>query len=865
MKGSAAIPKPEKPWAQEPRQLAESLTSDQARGLSTVQAEQRLQETGLNKITSSRTITFWDILKEELQEPLIMLLILIGVIYSIWGKIGDTVTIIFVILTVSLVEVYTEFKAKKSIEALQKLALPTTWVLRDGQSVEIGTSRIVPGDLLILKSGVRVGADARLIEAHGLEADESQLTGESLGAAKRAAVLAGETGLNDRDNMVHMGSVILKGRGTALVVGTGMSTELGRIAGLTQEAREPKTPLQESMKQLSKNLIGLAAAFSLLIPVLGLLRGLPLREMILTGLSLAFATIPEEMPIIVTMLLGLGAIYLAKQHVLIRRTKAAETLGSVTVIATDKTGTLTENKMSIAQWRARDERLLFTIGALLADVTGGDNGGFLGDPMDKAVVDRARQFNLDRQQLLREYSLVEELGFDENNKTFQTTYQHDGQSITLIKGAPESVMALAKPDAALESVLRSHLGLGYRTIAVAYQAADEEDFNLVGLISFTDPIRQGVPEAVRSCGEAGVRVVMITGDHAGTAQRVAQDAGLNVTGVLTGEEIAKLSPEQLAVAVQTHNVFARISPEQKLNLVTALQAGGEIVAVTGDGINDAPALKAADIGIAMGLSGTDVAKEAADMIITNDSFTSIVAAIQEGRRLYDNLAKCVKYYLACKVGLILACLVPLLLNLPLPFAPVQIIILELFMDLAASTSFVAEPAETDLLKRKPRDPSASFMNRGMITGIFSGGLTLAAAVLAVYWYSWLATGDLATARTYAFTAWLFGHVCLALNMRTLHVPLTRLGIFSSRLFNVWMGGVVAFLVVAINVPLVNEYLKLTSIGLLPALYLALLSIAATSWMELGKLLSSRGGAGTLGVTGAGQLPEDFVSLERGKD
>ncbi len=832
----------ELPWLMDKKAIEGALDSDMSNGLNLVEAEKRLKESGLNKITQSKTITFWDILLEEIKEPLILMLLVIGVIYSIWGKVGDTITIIFVILTVSMVEVYTEYKAKKSIESLKKLALPTTWVMRDGKPVEIETSFIVQGDLLILKNGVKVSADAYVVDAHGLEADESQLTGESMGVLKASDPIAETSSLNDRTNMVHMGSVILNGKGLAMVVNTGMETELGRIAGLTQEAREPKTPLQKSMKQLSKNLIWIAVAFSILIPVLGVLRGMPLQDMILTGLSLAFATIPEEMPIIVTMLLGLGAINLSKRNVLIRRTKASETLGSVTVIATDKTGTLTENKMSIAKWEAKDEQLLFTIGALMADVAYDSEGGFLGDPMDKAVVDKAKELNIDRNKLFSVYTLLKDCGFDENRKIFQAAYKYNDRTIHTIKGAPESIFSMSKQDVVMETRLNELMTMGYRVIAVAQKGEAEERYSIVGLICFDDPIREGVKEAINECNAAGVRVIMITGDHASTAKRVAVKVGIKVKGVLTGNEINGMTAEKLQAAIKECNVFARISPEQKLKIVTALREAGEVVAVTGDGINDAPALKAADIGISMGISGTDVAKEAADMLLTNDSFTSIVDAIREGRRLYDNLSKCVKYYLACKMGLIISFLVPVLLNKPLPFYPIQIIILELFMDLAASTSFVAEPAESDLLKMKPRDPKESFMNKRMMTGIFSGGITLSAVVLVVYFYSLYNTDSLDIARTFAFVTWLLCHVSLAINMRTNRVLLNKVGLFSSRAFNIWMMGVVAFLIIALNVPVLNEYLKLSSIGLLSVICLGLIAIAATSWIEIRKQILIRGEA-----------------------
>ncbi|MFZ2781028.1 MAG: cation-transporting P-type ATPase [Rectinemataceae bacterium] len=827
----------EAPWSADRATLIRAYKTDENKGLAAFEAGKRLKEYGENKIKQFRRLTFFDILKEEVKEPMIILLLAIGLIYGIWGKIGDTVTIVLVVMAVSLVEVFTEYKAKKSIEALKELAQPTTWVVRDGKPLEVSTGLLVPGDILILKSGVRIGADARVLISHGLEADESQLTGESMGIPKIADPIAVDSGLSDRNNMLHMGSVILRGKGAAIVIATGMDTELGKIAGLTQEAGEPKTPLQKSMKELSKNLVWIAVAFSVLIPVIGLLQGKPLKEMILTGLSLSFATIPEEMPILVTMLLGLGSINLSRKNVLIRRTKAAETLGSVTVIATDKTGTLTENKMRIASWAGADEKLLFSMGSLMADIEFDGAGGFLGDPMDSAVLVRAKELGIDRTELRAAFVPVNESGFDETKRIFESTFLHDGRRISVIKGAPESVFAMSAPNAAMEKSLETAMSTGYRTIAVARKDEAESVYGNVGIISFDDPIREGVKDAIAECSGAGVRVIMITGDHADTARRVAANAGIGLSGVITGAELDKLSGDALKSAVRHCNVFARISPEQKLKIVGALRENGEVVAVTGDGINDAPALKAADIGIAMGVSGTDVAKEAADMILTDDSFTSIVGAIREGRRLYDNLSKCVKYYLACKVGLILSFLVPVLINLPMPFSPVQIIILEIFMDLAASTSFVAEPAEIDLLKRKPRksgEPGGNFMNRSMMTGIFSGGITLAVLVLGVNFYSWFTTGDLAIARTWAFASWLFGHVGLALNMRTSKVPLTKIGVFSSRPFNVWMIAIVVFIGLAISVPGIGQYLNLAPIGIGTLMVIALIAVLATSWMEIRK-------------------------------
>jgi len=839
--------KVEHPWSLDADEIRRTLNCNTETGLDVAEAERRLQESGSNTITEFKKISFLRILLEELKEPLIVVTILIGIVYSIWGQLGDTITILSLIVFVTVVEVYTEFKAKKSMEALKKLAAPTTWVIRNGKPDEIPAAEVVPGDLMILKSGIRVSADVRIVTSQGLEVDESQLTGESMGVGKDAAVIPQETGLNDQTNMVHMGSVILKGKGTGITVHTGMDTELGRIAGLTQEASDPKTPMQKSTLHLTKNLIGLAVIFSITIPILGFFRGLPVPEMVLTGLSLALATVPEELPIIMTMLLGFGAIQLAGKHVLIRRTKAAETLGSVTVIATDKTGTLTENKMSIESWTPENEKQLFTIGVLMADVSVDHEGNFLGDPMDKTVVEQAGRLGLERTALLKEYTLLQDAGFDGAKKIFLMRYDHAGTPLDLIKGAPESVFALSKPDPDLENQLNASINAGFRTIAAGFKSSSEEKYTLAGLISFDDPIREEVKPAIREFSSAGVRVMMITGDHAGTAARVADEAGITVDTVLTGEEIRGMSSDALCDAVSRCNVFARITPEEKLRIVTALHENGEVVAVTGDGINDAPALKAADIGISFGISGTDVAKEASDMILANDDFTALVDAIKEGRRLYENMFKCIMYTLASKIGLVFMLLIPILLDVPLPFAPIQIIIMELFMDLSASTSFVVEPAESDLLKQKPRDPNEKFMNRKMISGIFTGSLTLIAVVLFVYFFSWFTTGDLGAAQTYAFVAWLFCHILLAMNMRTSRVPLIRVGYFSSKAMNIWVIGVIVFLILVLNVPFFIEYLKLSPVGLLPIFGIVLLSFAATYWIEIRKILRiKKGGAGGSG-------------------
>ena len=859
--------------------MAAALESDAGRGLSARKAATRLREVGENRIATARRLRFLDVLWEELREPLILLLIGIGVLYSLWGSLGDAVTIFAVILLLAFAEVATEFRAKKRIESLRRLAEPTAAVIRDGLLGEVPGRELVPGDLLRLSPGRRVAADARVVSARGFAVDESQLTGESIAVEKSIAPLAREALLAERSNMVYLGSVVVRGSGTALVVATGMRTEVWRIAELTAQEREPKTPLQATMKQLSIALLWVALGFSVVIPIAGLIRGMPPKQMILTGLSLAFATIPEELPIIITMVLGIGGLSLARRGVLLRRLRAAETLGSVTVIATDKTGTLTSPEMVLRSIGGPDEQGLLEAACLMAEggltaaskepasatvgATGKTAGGRApsapGDPIDRVLLAEAARRGIEREGLEGRYQLIEEGGFDPVRKLYTQRYRLRGDPaqalpasalpasalhaaglsapsdpILFVKGAPEAVCEMAGlPAPPEEAMLRAEAG--ERVVAFARES-EEGSLHLLGFASFANPLRPGVADSISAAAGAGIRVLMLTGDHAGTARAVAREAGLRTERLLEGREIGLLTPRELSVAVDNTDLFARIAPEQKLSVVRALRARGEVVAVTGDGVNDAPALKAADIGIAMGASGTDVAREAADMILTDDSFPSIVGGVREGRRLFDNLTKCIAYYLACKIALVLSFALPLVLGLPFPFSPVQIILLELFMDLAASTTFVAEPAEGDLLARRPRTRSEPFMSRAMISRIAAGAATLAAVVLPVFLTAWYLTGDLRLSRTLAFLAWLAGHVLLAATMRTARRPLRGIDLLSNRPFAVWVLGVALFLALALSIGGMRDRLGLAPTPGWMIAAVAGWALIAVAWLEARKLL-----------------------------
>jgi Ca2+-transporting ATPase len=773
-------------------------------------------------------------------------------------------TIFVVILTLVGAEVLNERRAKTAIAALSKLAGPTTSVRRDGRYIEIQAEYIVPGDVILLGAGRKVSADARLMEAYGLATDESALTGESIPVEKGAdGVLPEATPLAERLNLVFAGTTVVRGRGTAVVVATGMQTELGRTAKLARGVEVQRTPLQRLMRDLSKSLAWLALALSALVPLLGwMLSHQPLRQMILTGLALAFSVIPEELPIIITMVLALGGYRLSKKNAIVKHLQAVETLGAVTVIATDKTGTLTENRMEVrALYPEEFKPKILEIGVLCNDAAA-DGGG---DPLDVALLQAATTNGISAASL-HGYHLQSEFTFDNVRKRMSVVYEHGAELWVGVKGAPEAVIeqsssrwtgSTSRPlaQADREDIL-AHAGQmageGMRVLAfaedrrrLAPSSENEAESGLmfVGLAGLADPPRPEVRKAIASCEDAGIRPIMITGDHPLTARAIANQIGLRGTDmVLTGQDLDAMSGESLNAALNECSVFARTTPQHKLRIVRALHEQGEIVAVTGDGVNDAPALAAADIGVAMGETGTDVARESADMVLADDNFATIIRAVEEGRISYENLKKGLRYYLACKVALVLATLIPVLLHLPVPFAPIQIILMELFMDLAASATFVAEPAEQGLMKRPPRNPKTKLMDLPMLMTIFSSAAGLSAAVLVSYLATWYGTHDLTKAQTMAFATWLLGHIFLALNLRSEREPLVRLGLFSNRLMVVWSAATLSLLLIATLVPGVQGAFKVASLSAAEWLLAFAAAMIGTFWIEVSKVIGIKASA-----------------------
>lgn len=802
----------------------------ESRGLSQVEAERRFEQVGPNQLVKPQKISFLGIAKEEVVEPMILLLLVVGIIYTAFGSLQDALTIFSVIFVLVFVEIWNEYRAKKAISALTELAAPKTRVVRDGTIVEVETEKVVPGDVLVFTEGTRIAADCKLDVAYDVQVDESVLTGESLAHEKEVG------------DDVYAGTLMVLGEGKGEARATGNNTRFGKISAMAQAIKPPKTPLQLAMKALSKTLAYVAIFFSVIIPVLGFLRfGYQDlnrdKELILTGLALAFAAIPEELPIIITMILGLGSYRLSQKGFLVKKLKAAEVLGDATVIVTDKTGTITENKMQVAQVYPRKEEAR-TLGAAAASLT-----EMSLSPTDKAVLEKAREVGVKTSF----GSVLRERGFESNKRTKSVLRMNNGGFLLSTVGAPEEILSSPSSNGPLQEELKEETAKGRRVIAVAEKTVSAEEADLpfselegiwdfVGLVSIEDPPRQGVQETIEAIQRAGIRTIMVTGDHPQTAAYIAKTVSIPSEKVLTGGELQGLSDEDLQKVVEEVSVFARTTPEDKYRLVKALHANNEVVAVTGDGVNDTLALKGADVGIAMGVKGTDAAKEAADVVLTDDNFVTIGHAVFEGRTFFDNLRKGLKYYLSVKAALISIFLLPLVLGVPLPFAPIQIIVLELFMDLAASAGFVTEPAERTIYSRKPRDPKAKFPDSKMITDLAISAASLFAAVMLAYFYArWQGLSDVET-QTFAFSAWIMGHVILAFVTRSENEPLYILGPLSNRVMDVWAVLAFSFLLIAVGVPSVGVQLKLSTLTATQLGLIFAFAFVTIGWREIAKLL-----------------------------
>ncbi len=783
------------------------------RGLSSSQAESRRQKYGLNVLKEEKKVNPGKILWEQFTSPLVWLLMAAVVISFFLKEMLDVIIIGVIIVLNAILGFVQEYRAERAIEALQKMASLKAKVLRDGKEVQVESSQVVPGDILIVETGDKIPADGRLIEAHGLEAQEASLTGESLPVSKDIRPLPEKTPLADRINLLFATTLVTSGRGRAVVISTGMATEIGKIAKLIEEAKEEMTPLQRKLKQLGRYLTGAVVLIAAIIFAVGILSGNNLTTMFLTALALAVAAIPEGLPAVITISLALGVQKMAKKNALVRKLPSVEALGSVNVICTDKTGTLTHNQMTVTKLWANDKMYsvtgsgyepegkffhdgkpvspreisrLLSIGVLCnnAEINGvRDRKEVIGDPTEAALLVSGQKAGLNGKTPSRE----DEIPFSSERK-MMTTLHKGGLSCT--KGAPDVVINLCDRvliDGKVHRLDRSKkkeilkwnetfAGEALRVLGFAYKEKvgrkeqAEKDLIFVGLQAMIDPPREEAKESIKTCKEAGIRVIMITGDHLTTAQAIAAQLGIEGRAV-SGKDLENLD---LEAEIHEIGIFARVNPQHKLEIVKALKKKGYVVAMTGDGVNDAPALKKADIGIAMGLTGTDVAKEASDIILADDNFASIVRAVEEGRGIFDNIRKFVNYLLSSNLGEVLVIFLATLLSLPLPLTAIHILWINLVTDGFPAIALGMDPREEKVMKRPPRKPKENIISRDVLFNIVLMGSLIGIFTLVLFW---LYHGSpLIKAQTMAFTTLVVFEVVRLQMIRSQY----QLGLFSNK-------------------------------------------------------------------------------------
>ena len=846
--------------------VAQELQANPA-GLDAATAKQRLAKHGPNVLADAKKKTVWQLLLHQLADVMILVLLVAAGVSVAMGEWKSAYVILAIVVLNAVIGFVQEYRADKAMEALQKMATTQAQVLRDGQTVEIAAAELVPGDVAVLEAGDVIPADVRFLETHALKVDESSLTGESANVEKNPDPLpAGEHPLGDRLNMGYKGTFVTNGRATAYVVATGMNTELGKIAGLIQ-TDETVTPLQKRLATLGKYLSAAALVIGALFFGVGWLRGEPLSSLLLVSISLAIAALPEALPALVTVSLALGAKRLMLDQALIRKLPAVETLGSVTYICTDKTGTLTLNKMTVEDTYTApafalpvldNKTGLLAAMALNNDVTQDPAGNWLGDSTEVALVQYAASQDHARPALESRFPRVGELPFDSQRKCMTTLHQTDQGVLCLTKGALSALFEQLEPEQQAEiPELRRRVdelaAKGFRVLGYAAKllpalpaeltpATVETGLRFIGFAGLIDPPRAEARQAVAECQAAGIIAVMITGDHPLTAKAIAEQLGILSKPeelVLTGPELTKLDEPAFAAVVERVRVYARVDPTQKLRIISALQAKHQFVAMTGDGVNDAPALKNADIGVAMGINGTEVAKEAAALILLDDDFATIVHAVRHGRRIFDNILKFIRYILAGSAGEITALFMAPLFGLPVPLLAIHILWINLITDGLPGLALAYEPSEKNTMQRPPINPRQTIFANGLgwfivLVGVLVGALTIGTE-------AWALRNGLAHWQTMAFTVLCFSQLGLALAIRSRQESIFTQGLLSNKPMLGAVGLTVALHLLIVYVPFFNGVFRTQPLTW-EELSIAVSVSSLAFWaVELQKLISRRRG------------------------
>ncbi len=885
--------------------VPEALNSLQTsiNGLTSQEAQERLAQFGSNALVGKESISPWMVFLSQFKNFLIIILLIAVALSAILGELADACVIALIVLFACGLGFVQEYRAERAMESLRKMAAPTASVLRDGKEIVISSTLLVPGDVVIIGVGDRIPSDARLVEAVNLKTDEASLTGESAPVEKTIQIINEDAAVADRNNMVYMGTAAVYGRGKAVITSTGMATEFGRIATMLQEVKSQRTPLQVSLDQMGKWIAVGAITLCIILAAIGVARGHEILEMFIWGVSLAVAAVPEALPAVVTIALAIGVQRMVKRNALIRKLPAVETLGCTTIVCSDKTGTLTQDQMTVRQIYIRNDffdvsgtgyeprgefllkgtprnpeedkhlRMLLTIGSLCNDarlIQDEDKWQIKGDPTEGALVSMAAKAGLWQNELNDLFPRIDEQPFSSERKRMTTVHRTAVGEVTYSKGAPEMILnscryilegeqkrELTDEDKQnISSAAQLMAGNALRVLSIAcgnlpgaagQSRVIEEDMVFVGLVGMIDPPRDEVKDAIRLCGQAGVKTVMITGDHKMTAIAIARELGLFKEGeALSGAELDNLDDEEFSAIVEKVEVYARASPAHKLRVVEMLSSKGHVVAMTGDGVNDAPALKKADIGVAMGITGTDVSIEAADMVLTDDNFISIVAAIEEGRAVFNNIKKFLMYLLSCNIGEILlmgvAILFGPLIGIPsevLPLIAIQILWVNLATDGLPALALSVDPPDPDLMSRRPRRRGESIFSRPVIGFLAGAGSWTAIVSLLVFLWALNSGRSFIESQCMCFVTLILIQFFNALNCRSEKHSIFRIGLLSNKWLLLAITVSLCMTVMLVYIPFLQEVFHTYALSAVDW-YIAVASASSVLIVvEIGKLISRR--------------------------